>query len=230
LKYFNNAASTKSTKQNENEEESPECTEACTSSENLTESNNENNNLSDLIETMNAIDHSEPTTSAKSSKQNTNLDESNLDADSNFEENDDYVLINENNNNNNENNKQKKSETASANYFQSQVANIENLESTDYVQCEKCLKKILVWYFPEHEDFHYAQEISKQLSDSNKPSVTSDINTKKRSLTETPTKVAESSKKILLPNANKGKKSKSDTNENKSNVKSIDNYFKKINK
>ena len=36
-------------------------------------------------------------------------------------------------------------------------------DAVDYVQCEKCRKKILVWEFPEHEDFHYAQELSKQI-------------------------------------------------------------------
>ena len=172
---------------------------------------------------MNAID-SEPTTASKSVKNTTNSDESNLDADYNFE-NDDCILIDENNS----------KQTKAANYFKSQATNIENLESTDYVQCEKCLKKILVWYFPEHEDFHYAQEVSKQFSDTNSntnrpvSSNDSDVNNKKRSLTETPTKgAAESNKKILNPN--KGKKSKTDTNEIKPNIKSIDNYFKKINK
>jgi hypothetical protein len=85
--------------------------------------------------------------------------------------------------------------------------------------------------YPNAKVLHYAQEISKQFSDTNRPvsSNDSDVNNKKRSLTETPTKgAAESNKKIL--NQNKGKKSKTDTHEIKPKIKSIDNYFKKLNK
>ncbi|XP_060077107.1 DNA polymerase eta-like [Ylistrum balloti] len=34
----------------------------------------------------------------------------------------------------------------------------------DYVPCEKCQKRILVWDLPEHMDFHFAQDLQKSMA------------------------------------------------------------------
>lgn len=79
--------------------------------------------------------------------------------------------------------------------------------------------------FPEHEDFHYAQEISKQLSANDRQNQNEDVNKKKRSLEESSSKTESNSKKSAPPTSSKSKKPKTD-----GNLKSIDNYFKKIDK
>lgn len=88
-------------------------------------------------------------------------------------------------------------------------------DDIDYVVCEKCSKKILCWEMPEHEDYHFAQMISKEENQSNN---------KKRMADQTPTKELVQNK-----TANKnGKKFKSELGEAlKSSVNSIDSYFKK---
>ena len=37
-------------------------------------------------------------------------------------------------------------------------------EEVDYVRCEKCSKKILCWEMTEHEDYHFAQELSREFT------------------------------------------------------------------
>lgn len=91
-------------------------------------------------------------------------------------------------------------------------------DEIDYVLCEKCNKKILCWEMPEHEDFHFAQMLSKEESHSNS------AQNKKRMADQTPTK-------DLVQNriTNKtGKKLKTELGEAlKSSINSIDSYFKK---
>lgn len=88
-------------------------------------------------------------------------------------------------------------------------------DDIDYVLCEKCSKKILCWEMPEHEDFHFAQMLSKEENQSNN---------KKRMADQTPTKEL-----VLNNTANKnGKKLKTELGQTlKSSVNSIDSYFKK---
>ena len=237
LKYFNNAASkTAKPVEDLNKEESTS-TEPCTSSD-LNESND---NLSILVEAMNNNDiveskmSSEPTTSKSLNRNN----ESSLDdVDGNFDE---CVIIDEDTKQSEANAttsattaSTSSSTTFASNYFQ--PTNIDNLEESDYLQCQKCLKKILCWFMPEHEDFHYAQELSKELTSKEDANNTVSSN-KKRSLTETPLKNSsnqndnntdKNSKKTLINNANKSKKPKTE-NTKSNNIKSIDNYFTKLN-
>ena len=115
------------------------------------------------------------------------------------------------------------------------------LEDVDYVMCEKCNKRILCWDMPEHEDFHFAQTISRQMSSSSNEN-REQIVAKKRTVEEISSNKDVKEKKLLN---NKNSSSSSNTNKkikvdvaqassavasNKSNVKSIDNYFKKQNK
>lgn len=247
MKYFNTKSNNANTEDDykdveedvvveEKEEESS--TEPCTSA--TADLNESNDNLAILVETMNNNDidskmSSEPTTS-KSANQNNKLDESSLDVDDNFDG-DDCILINENSKqpvtNTTENTI---NNTKTNNYFQQ--PNIENLEETDYVQCEKCFKKILCWFMPEHEDFHYAQELSKKLTGKEDDN-SSNNNSKKRSLSDdTPLKNAsnqktdstdKNSKKTLIANTN-NKSKKAKTENTTKSIKSIDNYFTKLNK
>lgn len=227
LKYFNNSKKTDEINIEEHKEDNNKIEndiEPCTSSD-LNESIENENNLSNLIETMNASDSNiehleskqsvEPSTS-KSTHNKSNSDESHLDADSNFD-NDDIIVV--------ENDSK---QSVPTNYFQPQI---ENLEASDYVQCEKCLKKVLCWFMPEHEDFHYAQELSKQLSSTERASnvLADESNNKKRSLTETPTKNQKDNDSDKNKKASKNKKLKTDTT-TKTNSKPINNYFTKLNK
>lgn len=109
-------------------------------------------------------------------------------------------------------------------------------DDIDYVQCEKCRKKILAWEFPEHEDFHFAQELSRQICEAAPPravlTTSNETNKKKRAMVDTPTKgdgetARSDGKKTIIKakkmktEANAAKKSKAD------NIKPIHNYFKK---
>jgi hypothetical protein len=93
----------------------------------------------------------------------------------------------------------------------------------DYVICNQCKKKILCWEMPEHEDFHYAQLISRQFASAASTSAEqSEANSRKRSTAEeTPNKIKD---KKDLKNS---KKAKTNSEINKPAIKSIDNYFKK---
>ncbi len=108
-------------------------------------------------------------------------------------------------------------------------------DDVDYIRCEKCRKRISVWEFPEHEDFHFAQELSKQIC---MPAVTSSVlnaskevnSNRKRSISDTPNKSESSdnsnSKKPVMK-ASKKLKTDPGVNSKQTNIKSIDNYFKK---
>ena len=36
-------------------------------------------------------------------------------------------------------------------------------DESDYVRCDKCNKRILCWNMPEHDDFHFAQQLSREI-------------------------------------------------------------------
>lgn len=106
-------------------------------------------------------------------------------------------------------------------------------EDVDYVKCEKCRKQILVWEFPEHEDFHFAQELSKQIcmpnpnlnpGNDNVLKTSKEVNNKKRPMTETPTKTDEG--KATGLKAKKMKQSDSKKS-NTTSTKPINSFFKK---
>ena len=110
------------------------------------------------------------------------------------------------------------------------------LEDVDYVMCEKCKKRILCWDMPEHEDFHFAQTISRQISSTLGENSEQNM-AKKRPVEEISTNQDIKEKKLLNVKSNNSKKIKvelaqtsNSANSNKSNVKPIDNYFKKQNK
>ena len=155
LKYFG-TNNTKKTNEEEAEKEKEDFIQE-DSAEPSTSSNadHQQNNLSDLVETMNAVDYLDgdiqPSTSkAAIDPSKSNSDESNLDADYNFE-NDDCIVVSESEQKSEPSKDSKQSNNTKPNYFQptaAAAANIENLEETDYVQCKQCLKKILIWFMP----------------------------------------------------------------------------------
>lgn len=107
------------------------------------------------------------------------------------------------------------------------------LEDVDYVMCEKCNKRILCWSMPEHEDFHFAQEISRQMSSTlggnNEQNVA-----KKRPVEDISSNKDVKEKKLLNLKSKKIKieaapHATNAASTSKSNVKSIENYFKKQN-
>lgn len=107
-------------------------------------------------------------------------------------------------------------------------------EDIDYVLCQHCNKKILCWDYPEHEDFHYAKMISKNMA---REENLTELTNKKRSAEDLPSKsnseslAASENQGGLLISKTASKKMKIDmAASNKSSVKSIDNYFKKLNK
>ena len=118
------------------------------------------------------------------------------------------------------------------------------IEDVDYVMCEQCKKKILCWNMPEHEDFHFAQMISRQMSSTGEKQQSGEqANLKKRSIDAVSSTNSTKNKQdiqIVSVKSGNSKKLKVDTaasastsggvSSNKSNLKSIDNYFKKINK
>lgn len=93
--------------------------------------------------------------------------------------------------------------------------NSKEYDDVDYVKCGTCGKKILCWEMPEHEDFHYAQMLSKQMQPESMMSSVS--SSKKRAPNDTPVKKDGKETKTV------SKKQKTD----KTNVKSIDSYFKR---
>jgi len=183
-------------------------------------SKNSSEVLSDEISQMSAalIASNQPTTSK-------NADESDLDAenfDFNVEDND--VIV------------EKALSPSNKNLFKvDSVEKITNeIDNVDYIKCEKCHKKILVWEFPEHEDFHFAQELSKQIC---MPTVASNVLTaskeenknKKRAISDTPNKSESSDNSISKKTIMKAKKLKTDSEvkSKKKSIKPIENYFKK---
>jgi hypothetical protein len=126
---------------------------------------------------------------------------------------------------------------ATANASKNKVKNKpNNLDEVDYVSCEKCDKKILCWEMPEHEDFHYAQEIAKQqqkeLTKIQPPSISSEQTNKKRPIDEIARNdllIVDFSKARENENSKKQKTRGVDhAASNKSNIKSIDSYMKKL--
>ena len=91
----------------------------------------------------------------------------------------------------------------------------------------------MAWEFPEHEDFHFAQELSRQICESApaaRPVLTTnnETNKKKRAMVDTPTKNDQEPKKTII----KAKKMKTEATTSKKqqktdNIKPIHNYFKK---
>ena len=108
--------------------------------------------------------------------------------------------------------------------FFGQFKNVEEtkFDDVDFVKCEKCGKKVLCWEMPEHEDFHFAKELARQLDP------VSVEGGKKRSLEETHKSDENSKGQNSLLNV-KSKKIKTNSDSNNKNSKSIENYFKKLN-
>ncbi|CAF0854622.1 unnamed protein product [Brachionus calyciflorus] len=158
----------------------------------------------------------------KQKEKATKEDESDMDAD-NFEE-EPIILIEEKNDK-----KEKKSSEKINSYFMKNSKEepiTDSYDDIDYVLCDKCNKKILSWEMPEHEDFHFAQMISREQSRENINSNNNvQNNAKKRIAENTPTKEDKSSKKTQSKNSKKLKTELSETL--KSGTNSINNYFKK---
>lgn len=99
-------------------------------------------------------------------------------------------------------------------------------DEVDYVKCMKCFKRILCWHMPEHEDFHYAQEVSYRLaaSSSEQTTTTTVVSTanRKRSIENESVRGTQSSNKSSNNNSNK--KFKKQQNDSKENNK-LDKYF-----
>jgi hypothetical protein len=95
-------------------------------------------------------------------------------------------------------------------------------EQIDIMKCSTCGKKVLVWEMPEHQDFHYAQTLSKEACAYKE-------NNKRPIETE-----SESGGALINNKDKKSKKMKVEistlkkTDENNSNKKLIEKYFKKL--
>ena len=88
-----------------------------------------------------------------------------------------------------------------------------SLEALDYVTCEECQKKVLVWDFEEHQDFHFAQKLQKS------------VNVEAKHLSHVvPTPLSWTTKKrkgkILQPTHTK-------KNKTKGNIQTLEVFFKK---
>ncbi len=44
-----------------------------------------------------------------------------------------------------------------------QCVNMSNLDASDYSECEQCGKLVSAWDLPEHLDFHFAQQLQKEV-------------------------------------------------------------------
>ena len=209
FKYFANATS--STKTNEDIIEDQSLSLSRTNEE---KSSNTSKSLTDELEKVSeTISNKVPKADIKSlllnqknkivSKQN-DPDDSDKDADSD-------VLLDDNSN---------------SNEFRIQNENTNPVidENIDLIRCETCNKKILVWDMPEHQDFHFAQQLSREICTSS--SITANTSTNKR-----PIEDQEKSSSILKKSNNKKiKTDNSVSNNNSSNTaKQIDKYFKKLN-
>jgi hypothetical protein len=108
-------------------------------------------------------------------------------------------------------------------------------EDIDYVRCEKCFKMILSWEMPEHEDLHFAKEMSIQLA---KEENAQTILNRKRSLEKIEKEeTAPKTSKTTILNTKRQKKTgpnpSTNNDQSKNNkitkIKSIENYFTKKN-
>lgn len=103
------------------------------------------------------------------------------------------------------------------------------VENEDYIECEKCKKKILVWDMPEHTDYHFALE----LAGMDKPNKSESMMSNLSEAASTSSRAVGTSNKRSLNEASKNsetstsKKMKKNNNNDAKSVKSIQNYFKK---
>jgi hypothetical protein len=90
-------------------------------------------------------------------------------------------------------------------------------DDQDYIECEKCKKRILVWEMPEHSDYHFALDLYKHAAPSREPIIkpTSILKSTKRKETDKTESSAGS------------KKSKKNPSETVKSIKPLENYFKK---
>ena len=233
LKYFNNdskqSASANTNLDDSNKEEAPEKSNSKNSSELLSDE------LTALSNNSNLFNVIEPTTSRTAAAR---LDESDLDADLNFENSNDNLIDSKLTDTKSlfKNNKTSPSGMIElptmVPHEPSKESSAGFVDDIDYVKCEKCGKKILAWEFPEHEDFHYAQDLSKQICVSAPQaclpaSNTADTNKKKRSLTEAAGKNS-NDQNTSEPVVGKRAPAKSKKIKIEINAKPINNYFKKL--
>jgi hypothetical protein len=97
-------------------------------------------------------------------------------------------------------------------------------EEKDYIECEKCKKKILVWDMPEHSDYHFAVELSKV------DKYVNNSNTANNSNIETGIVISKSTSSKRLNNettASATNKKLKKNDESKTGNKKIESYFKK---
>ena len=135
---------------------------------------------------------------------------------------------------NNENNKQKsapiidyfkKTNNKPNNETEENVAS-NNMTSEDYIECEKCKKKILVWEMPEHFDFHFALELSNLDKTTNSISVASNISNNNPVIKKANKRITSEQTDKNENTVTMSKKQKK-TEQPSTSIKKIDNYFKK---
>ncbi|GAB1611026.1 DNA polymerase eta-like [Argonauta hians] len=80
-------------------------------------------------------------------------------------------------------------------------------ENLDYVDCQDCGKKILVWNFPEHQDYHFAEELQRTV---NKEMINSGGNTGNRLVPGSLAPIHKRRIQASKTSQNKRKKSKTD--------------------
>lgn len=122
-------------------------------------------------------------------------------------------------------NDENKSKSSIENYIGSTASNF--CDDNDYIECEKCKKKILVWNMPEHSDYHFALELAQADRSTNlKPTVVENtkntIVNKKRANDDDGECKSENSVQTT------SKKSKKVEQVQAKPVKTIQSYFKKV--
>jgi len=237
LKYFNNetkpSTSAETNLDDSNKEEDTKYNDPPEKSNSKNSSELLSNELTALSNNSNIFNVIEPTTSKTAAQ----LDESDLDADLNFENSNDNLIDSKLTDTKiffkNKTSPSEEIELSTVVSYESAKESI-LVDDIDYVKCEKCGKKILAWEFPEHEDFHYAQDLSKQFCVSAPQTVPTapktDIpnNKKKRSLTEEAGKNSHNDQNTSEPATSKRAPAKSKKIKIEINAKPINNYFKKL--
>ena len=102
---------------------------------------------------------------------------------------------------------------------------VNNENSEDYIECEKCRKKILIWDMPEHSDYHFALEISKLDNPVAANAASNATNIIKKANNSNKRVNSEQNDKITIATTNKKQKK---NEQQESNSKKIENYFKKL--
>lgn len=99
------------------------------------------------------------------------------------------------------------SETKSCSQLSENLPDVINLASDDFMECERCSKRIVVWEMPEHMDFHFALDLQKDMDGAERTANT----------------VASVKRKSMSSGEKSNKKAKTDTSQGK-----LESFFTKF--